>query len=217
MHNPLQNKPLLQFAIIFTIVYTCMMLSVIWLEKPYMEAFIRFGNNIAKKYFNEIENPQILLLFQQTPEKQELEMEILIQNLKYETSEGAPTMFVQLDMYRTGLRFVIILISLILASPVKWYRRLLSLAGGFILIHMFICLKIFLSMINSDNPQTAMLEMSEFWQGVVKALDRIFMIETGFGASLAVCIVIWLLITFKKSDFNKLLNLIVIANNKLKN
>ncbi len=204
-NKPLPHRPMLQFAVIFALVYAGLTAAVPSLEKPYQEMFIDIGNYIGKNFFNEVDNPKILLFFRQTPQKQELEMEAIIQNLKHETPQGVPTMYVHIDTYKTGLRFAIILAALVLASPVVWYRRLTALAGSMIFLHAFIWFKIFLSMLNSDNPKTAMVELTGFWKDAVQALDRVFMIETGFGASLAVVLLIWLLFTFKKSDFTAII------------
>jgi hypothetical protein len=88
-------------------------------------------------------------------------------------------------------------IALILATPIPWTRRLVALAGGIFLIHLFIFFSL-QAWIWNNSPDLSLLTLSKFEQRVVGELNYALMNQLGI--SFTVPVVIWTLVTFRRQD-----------------
>lgn len=98
---------------------------------------------------------------------------------------------------------IIVFIALLVASPVPWKRKFLSLAiGGTVLlllsIHRFGC-SIKFKTIGSDLLEP--MGWSAFTEGYVTAVQKMHSIEMTF----LITVFVWLVTTFRKSDLRKFL------------
>jgi len=87
--------------------------------------------------------------------------------------------------------------ALVLATPIPWPRRLAALAGGLVLIHLFIFLTM-QSWVWNNSPGVALTTLSSFWQQAADALS--YALLSQIGASFSVPVVIWILVTFRRQD-----------------
>lgn len=87
--------------------------------------------------------------------------------------------------------------ALVLATPIPWRRRLTSLAGGLVLVHLFILFSL-QSWIWSNSTGVSLLTLSSFWQTV--ADDLSYALINQLGASFSVPVIIWILVTFRRQD-----------------
>ncbi len=94
----------------------------------------------------------------------------------------------------------ILFLSLLLASPVPWKRKTISLVTGFILVTAFVMFKAWLGLVYvcQNNP---FLELFNFSGNKKYLVDRcldIFFHSTG--SILYFVVAIWILVTFRKQD-----------------
>jgi hypothetical protein len=89
-------------------------------------------------------------------------------------------------------------VALILCTPIPWRRRVWTLAGGLVLIHGFILFSL-QAWIWNNSPELSLLTLSTFWKGVADDLD--YTLITQLGASFAVPVLIWIVVTFNSHDF----------------
>jgi len=87
--------------------------------------------------------------------------------------------------------------ALVLATPIPWPRRLGALAGGLVLIHLFILFTL-QTWIWNNSAGLSLLTLSHFWQRAVWELNYALM--TQIGASFTVPVLIWVLVTFRRQD-----------------
>ena len=91
-------------------------------------------------------------------------------------------------------------ISLLLASPIPWKRKLFSFIAGMILLTAVIMLKQWIHLMYICQ-QTDFLSLYNFTPEEQKKLDFYYVNFANYsGSSLIIVIVIWLLVTFRKSD-----------------
>jgi hypothetical protein len=97
----------------------------------------------------------------------------------------------------------VLLISLVLASPVPWKRRLFALIAGLILITAFIMLKQWIHLVFICQ-QIEWLKMDDFSARQKSITEFVYLnyINT-IGPSLFVTVVVWLVVTFRIDDLKK--------------
>ncbi len=88
-------------------------------------------------------------------------------------------------------------IALITATPIPWRRRIWALAGGTVLVHGFILFSL-QSWIWNNSPELSLLQLSGFWKSVADDLD--YTLINQIGASFAVPVLIWIVVTFTSHD-----------------
>jgi len=97
----------------------------------------------------------------------------------------------------------ILLISLVLASPVPWKRRLISLAAGLILVTLLILFKHWLRLLWLCNENT-WLQLTNFTDTNNKLFNFIYnFISVSSSTVLYFVVAIWLLVTFRAGDFKE--------------
>ena len=87
--------------------------------------------------------------------------------------------------------------ALVLATPISWRRRLIALAGGLVLIHLFILVSL-QSWIWNNSTGVSLLALSSFWQQAADDLNYTLMNQ--LGVSFSVPVIIWVLVTFRRQD-----------------
>lgn len=92
-------------------------------------------------------------------------------------------------------------VALVLATPISPRRRLAALAGGLVLVHLFIFLSL-QSWVWNNSPGVSLLTLSGFWKQAADELNYVLIDQ--LGASFSVPVVIWILVTFRRQDQNAL-------------
>jgi hypothetical protein len=95
--------------------------------------------------------------------------------------------------------------ALILATPVPWRRRIWALLGGMILIHLFILFSLD-TWIWEKLPQLGLATYSPWWQRIIDEMK--YALITQLGASFSVPLVIWILVTFRRTDAERFKHLL---------
>jgi hypothetical protein len=99
----------------------------------------------------------------------------------------------------------VLVIALILATGISWRRRCCALVGGLVWIHVFIAFLLGLMIISTvcANPSLGLFEVSPFWQKIVSLLFKFFV--TRGDACLVTAVPIWIVVTFRREDWIKIL------------
>jgi hypothetical protein len=87
--------------------------------------------------------------------------------------------------------------ALVLATPIPWRRRLGALAGGLVLIQLFILFSL-QSWIWAKSSIISLMALSDFWQRAADELNYALMVQ--LGVSFTVPVIIWVLVTFRRQD-----------------
>lgn len=98
-----------------------------------------------------------------------------------------------------------LVIALVLATGIGWRRRLCALAWGLVWIHVFIAflLGLMIATIICAFPELELFKVSSFWRELVLLLGKLFL--TYQNAFCAVAFLIWMVVTFRRDDWIKIL------------
>jgi hypothetical protein len=88
-----------------------------------------------------------------------------------------------------------LLLALILATPVSWPRRRWALLWGLLAIHAFLLLLLKLCIFD-ESTEISLVNLSPFWKAATSACRDALASQT----NLAVPILIWILVTFRRED-----------------
>jgi len=103
-----------------------------------------------------------------------------------------------------GYRPTIFLIALVLAAPVPWSRRLWALLGGLVLVNAFVAFRVWLQLVNaySDPNALALYSLGPFWKGMLRA--AVLVLFRAPAAHYVVPMFIWMLVTFRRGDLQRM-------------
>ncbi len=95
------------------------------------------------------------------------------------------------------------LVSLILATPLPWRRRLMSLLAGTALVHLAIFFKVLLTVLHGFSlDRVALLSPDPPWDTVLSALNRVAVAD--IVSLLTIPVMIWILVSFRQADWEQL-------------
>ena len=101
-----------------------------------------------------------------------------------------------LDIDAAGFwRATALLLALILATPIPWRRRIQALFWGMFWIHLFILLMLGYGIWN-ESTEIGMVMLSPFWKSFANGLKEAVIAQFG----LALSVLIWILVTFRRGD-----------------
>jgi hypothetical protein len=140
-----------------------------------------------------------MVVFQPSPDKDSVrDTQLTLENAKLADSTGkGPVRRTELDSRSIGWVPTALTMALVLATPVSWPRRLTALAGGLVLIHLFI----FFSLqcwIWDKSAEMSLLTLSNLGQRVMDEMNYALMNQ--LGASFSIPVMIWILVTFRRQD-----------------
>ncbi|UCE60058.1 MAG: hypothetical protein JSU63_21770 [Phycisphaerales bacterium] len=94
------------------------------------------------------------------------------------------------------------MLALILAKPMSWSRRGWALLWGLLLVHVFIVVRLSLTLANNGfgaAKSYALFEMSPFWKDVLARAETVLLTDPT--ATFAIATFIWLLVSVKRSEW----------------
>jgi hypothetical protein len=202
----LKFKPILSFLIIFIISFTLLKFYNFGINETYNKIIVDASNLFARSFINK--NKDLKRVFQLVYKKESETKEYIligVGNTEIRTPNGGIAMFGMQVEYSSFAYFpLILLISLIIASPIPFYRRILALFGGIILIHIYILFKIIIVLLYAkDFDLTIALSWGDGMRSFVNYLHGLLITNTPTGTSILSCLLIWILISFRKPDFEK--------------
>jgi len=94
------------------------------------------------------------------------------------------------------------LVSLILATPLPWRRRLKSLVVGIVAVHAFMFLRVLLTILHGfARGRVGLLSPDPPWDTILSVLARVALAD--IVSLLMVPVLIWILITFRQADWER--------------
>ena len=113
---------------------------------------------------------------------------------------SGPAMVLELDMRAVAWLPMVLVGALILATPIPWRRRGWALVWGEVLTHGFVLFSLAVYIWNEADASTglSLARFSPFWKSVMNGLEETLI--TQLGASFAVPVLIWILVTFRVFD-----------------
>jgi hypothetical protein len=196
LKNKIWRDPITLFALRFALIFG--ILIVPW--SGWNEAYGVYFRGLGQAAFSCDEGNRIVLFAPNDgpANSRGLGTRISLANRDQVDSSGkALVKSAQLDTRSIGWVPTALTVALIAATPISWRRRAWALAGGLILVHGFILFSL-QAWIWNNSPALFLLTLSDFWKEVVDDLN--YTLINQMGASFAVPVLIWILVTFNSQD-----------------
>ena len=201
----LKTQPILRFLLGFILAYAGLLIIFSFAEHQFAAhyqamgkaAFEKFGNKGIVQFSSRADNDS----------NYKLTTKIILFNrdqvIAARQSGQASVLGAELYLssWYNGVLPMVLLISLILASPVPWKRKLIAILVGLLVIYLFILLKMHLAIAN-EYLNTPSLGILPSHSKLVKTTYEMLVanIETTF----IIPVFIWILVTFRKKDLQRL-------------
>jgi hypothetical protein len=199
MTSKFTRGPALRFLLRFLVIFGLLIAPWPGLNQAYSGYFQSLGQMV---FGSSGESPRKVTVEPSSGERVGLDTRIILQNTAFAASDGKKLLRAEeIDSRSIGWVPTALTVALVLATPIPWTRRLTALAGGLVLIHLFIFLSL-QSWIWNNSPSVSLLTLSSFWQQAVDELNYALMNQLGI--SFTVPVVIWTLVTFRRQDQNAL-------------
>ena len=184
-------KFLLRFLVIFGL------LIVPW--PGLNQAYSQYFQSLGQMVFNPAGETKRMVVFSPASGKiPGMDTRLALENAGLADASGrGPVRSTEIDARSIGWVPTALTMALVLATPIPWTRRLLALAGGVVLIHLFIFFTL-QAWIWNYSPDVSLLTLSQWQQRVVGELNYALMNQLGI--SFTVPVVIWTLVTFRRQD-----------------
>jgi hypothetical protein len=106
-----------------------------------------------------------------------------------------------------GYYCTVLLIALIAATPLPLKRKSLAVVWGMLLVHAFIALKMLILIVNAFSTEPLCLfELSAFFEQMLAIVTKVFV--TYITPSFTVSVIIWIVVSFRREDWLKMVNVI---------
>lgn len=200
----LPKHPLKQFLLLFVVSYAFLMLLATFtgIKSGYDNGYRSLGNT----YFQPFKEKGYVIFSEGAdPLNKGLNTQLALINIDQNNQAIASgtnvrTIKVYVSPFRSGLFPLILLLSLILASPVPWRRKVWLLPVGFIIISLFAYFRTWLTvLLNFDqNEWLEVVDLSPTMHSFYNWLEAVTVGNVVF--SVVVPVVVWFIITFRKED-----------------
>jgi hypothetical protein len=191
----LRSKTLLFFLLKAAIIY-----GVLSLPLPFYDAaYGKFYRKLALSFYGDFRETGFVK-FREMPDPVKTRVN-LGNKLQIRPGQKTRTAYVDINTRYLGYIPTILIASLVLASPVPWKRRLIALAAGLFLVTLMIMFKQWIALLWLSEV-SPFLELTHF-TGISKKILTFFnTFIAEFSSSLLYFVVgVWLLVTFRISDF----------------
>ena len=198
------KNPIIRFVLIFFGVFILLKMPFHGLEKAFDSFVIETAKSITKStiYDNPQYKKKIML-----DHKEEAGKDMLIIgniDLTRRNNLGKPQLFIwKYELRGFAYLPMILVISLIAASPVNWKRKLFSLPAGIIFILLFISFKMFIIIMTAQKSMMA--HEIGYSQSMINIFDWLsgYFITENINPSIMVALIVWISVTFRKSDIDR--------------
>jgi hypothetical protein len=163
------------------------------------QAYSRYFQSLGQMVFNPAGETQRMVIFSPASGRiPGMDTRMVLENAALADSTGRGLVeSTEIDSRSIGWVPTALTVALVLATPIPWRRRLVALAGGLVLIHLFIFFTL-QSWIWNNSTDLSLLALSGFAQRVVGELNYALMNQ--LGVSFSVPVIIWILVTFRRQD-----------------
>lgn len=194
------RNPIVKFLLTFFIVFGIMIIPWPGLEEAFVNFFRAEG-----QWASGILGSKVIVQFYSGNEQFDTQINLACREM-IRPDGTVKSVFLRLSSRSTAYLPICMFISLILATPFKWKRKIWAFFWGFLLTNGFICLKIILLIIHRFNHTEScnLFELNPAWKEKLNYLVY-FLVESG-ETSLLVAVVIWLLVSFRKNEWKLFLS-----------
>ncbi len=220
----LNTKKLILFIVSFFVIYVLLnvIIPVTKMDKAYNETFKSVGSVFYKNY-GERGKTEFVKAPKSGPEIfkhpfKSYDDNVMVKILNKEQVEyamemgrksGAASVDVNhaefvINTWRFGMLPMILVASLILATPIPLVRRLLSLLFGLVAINLFTAFRFWIRYVTEINRHL-WLEVGNLGPNGKWLVTKLNTVLIFFGVSMIVAVLIWVLVTFRSSDMELLL------------
>lgn len=110
---------------------------------------------------------------------------------------------IEIDTWVHAGLYLVFFIALVLASALNWKRALIAILAGLVILHLFFILKTGLRIhFEAFANGIGGVSIGSFGKGFFGFLNNLFRLV---GGNLLIVLLLWLLIAFGRSDYDKLL------------
>ncbi len=198
------KNSIIRFVLIFFGVFILLKLPFHGLEKAFDNFIIETAESITKSAIYDSPKYKKKIMLDHKEEAGKDMMIIGNIDLTRRNSRGQPQLFIWKYEIR-GFAYLpmIIVISLIAASPVPWKRKLFSLPAGIIFILLFISFKMFIIIMTAQKSMMA--HEIGYSQSMINIFDWFagYFITENINPSIMVALILWIAVTFRKSDIDR--------------
>ena len=196
----IQKRQVIRFVCLFLLVYGVLMAPWPGVKVAYLELY-KVG---AALLFKSFESIGVVRLDEPTDAKYDMRIVFYDRDRIGPDGKMVHVAFMHHSSRRTGYIFIAFLTALIVASPIGWRRRGWALSWGMILVHAFIIFILAAWILRGfNNEAVSLLVLSPFWRRVL--LLTVFMFVHNLTFGLIGCVFIWLLASFRREDWSRIL------------
>ncbi len=192
-----RNKAIGGFALWFLLVYSLLMAPWPGLQNAYRTAYVSAGQFL----FQTLTSPDTIRF--EAPDVVQAEVDTVV-FVRYRETGGWITLGIN---SRQGAYLpTVVLVSLILATPVPWSRRVVSVLWGLALVHLFIVVRLTIVVLSAyywmRGPNTG--ADTSLWTKVFVA--GVKFAATGQGLGYIVPTIIWVLVAIPREYLKQILS-----------
>ena len=194
----LQSKQIVFFFLKALVIYGLLVLPL-----SFDTSYAKFYRVCGKQFFGKIQGKGFVMF---NESKGKYDTRIIMGNYAQVLPNGkAAVVSRPLSVHYMGYMSTILLVSLVLATPIVWKRKLVSLIIGLVLLTLFIMFKqwIHLLFLNISNPWLRLYQFNDAQKTIIEYLYP--KLADSLGTSWFVVVVIWLLISFRKDDLKMII------------
>jgi len=193
-------KRLLTFLVRFALVAGILVSPWPGLEERYADTLRRTAQSIFDG-----DGSKWVVLFKPTSDPH-LDTTIYIGNRKQAAPDGKLSAAqISFTSRYVGYLPTVLLAALVMATPLPWKRRFFALLWGLLSMHLFLGLLMLIMILNqcSQFPAMNLVHLGPFQEQVVHSTYDVFIHH--LGARLAVPVLLWILICFRRDDLERIL------------
>ncbi len=196
MKTKIWRDPITLFALRFALIFGLLILP--W--PGWNDIYGNYFRGFSQLFFSGDEGKCAVVFssYDGAPDSPALDTQITLANRDLLDSTGkGPMKRTELNTRSIGWVPTALTIALIVATPIRWGRRIRALAAGLILVHGFILFSL-QAWIWNNSSDLSLLKISNFWKAVADDLD--YTLINQMGPSFAVPVLIWIVVTFRSHD-----------------
>ena len=163
------------------------------------EAYSHYFQSLGQMVFNPAGETQRMVIFSPASGRiPGMDTRLTLENSELADASGKGLVKrTEIDTRSIGWVPTALTMALVLATPIPWMRRLTALAGGLVLIQLFIFFSL-QAWVWNNSADLSLLTLSNFEQRVIDELDYALMNQLGI--SFTVPVLIWAIVTFRRQD-----------------
>lgn len=198
------ERPLTYFAIVFICVFLCLAFLGSALIGPAKSIYKSIGSSAVSSIINKKPERQRIAEVVDDPQSVN-SIRVNVQYHDKASPEGiVPVKYTSIDVFREAVIPFVFVLSLILATPIPYRRRMIALLYGFLIAQAYIFLKFFvLTFDNYRSPDFAAYQFPGLIDFFVYMFAKFFAV-TGYSSSVIVPLLIWIMASFRAPEISAL-------------